>query len=68
MYIALLEVKESYYMLDESTPTLSQEIHLIEANSEEEAEEKLEIFYGSKSTEYSVYFTFNIISINPLLK
>jgi hypothetical protein len=64
MYVALIEVIEDWYRAETNT---SKQIHIVEAESEEDAIDKLRRYYDQKDVEFCVTYSINIESINKLI-
>ena len=66
LYVANVEVMKGYYMEETSTEK-AMEVHLVEAESESQAQDMVQEFYEKKSDPYYVTYYANIQSINPII-
>ena len=64
LYVALIEVTEKYYQSGSSS---KKEIHIINAESQDHAIEKLERKYDLQCIDYHISYSINIESINELI-
>lgn len=64
LYLINCEVQRSYYMDETKT---DEKNHIVEANNEEEAIEKLQDFYSKKDVAFYVSFWVNINYCNEII-
>ena len=64
LYIANIKLSESFY---QSFTTKSKQAHIIEAETLDEAKDKLYNFYLNKDIEHYVTYDYSIISINEII-
>tara|TARA_R110000851_G_scaffold317081_1_gene480435 strand:+ start:381 stop:578 length:198 start_codon:yes stop_codon:yes gene_type:complete len=64
MYVALIEVIEDWYMGETNR---RKEIHIVNAETQEQAVDKLERKYDIESSEYCVRYSIEVESINELI-
>lgn len=64
MYVALIEVVENIYMGETNR---RQEVHIVNAESQDDAIDKLEKHYSKNDSEYCVTYSINVESINELI-
>jgi|TARA_B110000908_G_scaffold24864_1_gene28636 hypothetical protein len=64
MYVALIEVIENWY---KGETNRRKEIHIVNAENQEQAVDKLERKYDIESSEYCVRYSIEVESINELI-
>lgn len=65
LYLVNCEVVKSYYMVDD---TIKSEVnHIVEAESEQEAKDKVRDFYSKKDSEYCVSHWVNFNYCNAVI-
>ena len=64
MYVAQIEVIENWY---QGETNRKKEIHIVNADSQEQAIDKLERHYNMQDSEYCVNYYINVESINKLI-
>ena len=64
MYVALIEVIENWY---QGETNRRKEIHIVNAENQEQAVDKLERHYDLQDSEFCVTYSINVESINELI-
>ena len=64
MYVALIELIENWY---QGETNKRKEIHIVNAETQEQAVDKLERHYDMQDSEYCVTYSINVESINELI-
>jgi hypothetical protein len=64
LYIANIKLSESFH---QSFTTKSKEAHIIEAETLDEAKDKLYKFYLNKDIEHYISYDYQIVSINEII-
>jgi len=68
LYLVNCEVRKSYYMRDDDDDEKETITHIVEANSEKEAEEKVKKHYESKDDAYSLTHWVYINYCNEMIR
>ena len=64
MYVALIEVIENWY---QGETYRRKEIHIVNAENQEQAVDKLERHYDLQDSEFCVTYSINVESFNELI-
>lgn len=65
LYLVKVNLEITQYMCDESEK--KEKLHIVEATTEDEAEEKVIAYYDAKTSDYSVYYRASVEYINEAI-